>query len=238
MEQHIRIAAVDDEPIFTAMVKETIEAHMKNAGEDYKMQIFSGGNELLSSDREKPFDLVLLDIDMPQITGIEIARELRMKREDTAIIFVTNKDELVYETIQYTPFRFIRKSRFSQEISEALENYLRKRREQKAVYFFSVDDGKRPVNVVSLIYAEVQSHKLTVHCEEESFEANGNLSDVEKAIAGYGFVRIHKSYLVNLRYISLIRKSEIILDDGTSLPLSRRKLESVKMELVRFARGI
>ena len=136
------------------------------------------------------------------------------------------------------PFRFIRKSRFSQEIGEALENYLRKRREQKAMYFFSVDDGKRPVNVVSLIYAEVQSHKLTVHCEEESFEANGNLSDVEKAIAGYGFVRIHKSYLVNLRYISLIRKSEIILDDGTSLPLSRRKLESVKMELVRFARGI
>lgn len=238
MEQHIRIAAVDDEPIFTAMVKETIETHMKNAGEDYEMQTFSGGNKLLSSDREKPFDLVLLDIDMPEITGIEIARKLRTKQKDTAIIFITNKDELVYETIRYTPFRFIRKSRFAEEIGEALENYLRKRRDQRAVYFFSVDEGKRPVNVVSLIYAEVQSHKLTVHCEEESFEANGNLSDVEKAVAGYGFVRIHKSYLVNLRYITLIRKNEIILDDGTSLPLSRRKLESVKMELVRFARGI
>lgn len=238
MEQHIRIAAVDDEPIFTAMVKETIETHMKNARENYEMLTFSGGNGLLSSDREKPFDLVLLDIDMPGITGIEIARELRTKQKDTAIIFITNKDELVYETIRYTPFRFIRKSRFAEEIGEALENYLRKRRDQRAVYFFSVDEGKRPVNVVSLIYAEVQSHKLTVHCEEESFEANGNLSDVEKAVAGYGFVRIHKSYLVNLRYITLIRKNEIILDDGTSLPLSRRKLESVKMELVRFARGI
>ena len=175
---------------------------------------------------------------MPQITGIDIAKKLRIKLESTEIIFVTNKDEMVYDIIQYTPFRFIRKSRLEIEIEEALETYLKKKNHQNAIYFFSTEQGKKPVNIVTIVYIEVKSHKLTIYEQDKVFSANGNLNTIEKEISQYGFIRIHKSYLVNFRYINLICQKEVTLDNGNTLPLSRRKFESTKKELMRFSREI
>lgn len=238
LEHRIMIAIVDDEDVFAEKIHEKVDEFLRNIGMDFEIRIFTDGTALLDSRSDVRFDLVFLDIDMPKITGIDIAKKLREMQADTEIVFVTNKDDLVYETIRYTPFRFIRKSRLELEFEEALETYLAKRRNQAATYFFSVEQGKKLTNVISIIYIEVQSHKLTVHLQDDSFTANGNLSDVEKAIAPYGFIRIHKSYLVNFRYINFINQKEIILDDGNKLPISRGKLDSAKLALMRFSRGM
>lgn len=115
-------------------------------------------------------------------------------------------------------------------------SYFIKRNHQKAIYFFSTEQGKKPINIVDIVYIDVKSHKLTVHQQDGIFSANGNLCDIEKEISQYGFIKIHKSYLVNFRYINLIHQKEVILDDGNILPLSRGKLETAKMELMRFSR--
>ncbi len=238
MENMIRIAVVDDEEVFVQTIANRIRVILNNANVNFELQSFTNGTALLEKCNCSHFNLVFLDIDMPEVTGIDIAQKIRMKQSDTEMVFVTNKDDLVYDAIRYTPFRFIRKSRFEMEIEEALENYLAKRQNQKISYLFSTEQGKRPINVIGVLYIEVQSHKLTIHQQEGVFIANGNLSDVEKEITKYGFIRIHKSFLVNFRCINLINQREVILDDGTALPLSRGKLEIAKMELMRFLRGI
>ena len=234
----IRIAVVDDEKIFADLISNRLHTFLKNKNVLFGIDIFTSGMSFLSACSSLSYDLVYLDIDMPEITGLDIAQKLRMKRSEIEVIFITNKDDLVYDTIRYTPFRFIRKSRFELEFEEAIEQYLSKREAQKALFFFSTEQGKRPINVVLVSYIEVQSHKLTLHLPDETIFANGNLSDIEKKIQHLGFIRIHSSYLVNFRYIDLIDHKSVILDDKTVLPLSRGRSESTKMALIQFSRRL
>ncbi len=234
----IRIAIVDDEEIFLNSINSKIKELMQKNGTENKIYIFTDGKSMLEQNEKAAFDIVFLDIDMPEITGIDIAKQLRDKHADIEIIFVSNKDEMVYESIKYTPFRFIRKNRFENEIQEAIETYLKKMKRNAFSYIFSTENGKKPVIVVDIMYIEVKSHKLYVYLEdiESSFIANGNMKDIEKVLSQYGFIRIHQGYLVNFRFINLIRQKEVHLDNGTRLPLSRGKYEKTKLDLMRMSR--
>lgn len=236
MEHPISIAVVDDEEAFAQSLKARITAFLTQQQIPAEVAVFTSGHAMLDSCIAVQYDLVFLDIDMPDVTGLDIARKLRMKDTPAELIFITNYDNLVYDTIRYAPFRFIRKSRLAAEFEEALQAFLAGRRSRMTTFFFLTEQGRRPVNAADVVYVEVQSHKLTVHLPDEVFLAGGNLSDVEAVLAEHGFLRIHKSYLVNFRYISRISYKEIVLDDGTALPLSRGKLESVKRDMMRWTR--
>ena len=234
----IRIVVVDDDKIILDSIGNAISAVMKKHEAEFEILTFDNGKSLLKSYSERRFDILFLDIDMPDVTGIDIAKKLRSYNDTAEIIFVSNKDEMVYETIKYSPFRSIRKSRFESEINEAIENYLEKKSKQRHSIFFSTEDGKKAVVVNDIVYIEVKSHKLTVHTILCAIEANGNLKNIESEIAEYGFIRIHQSYLVNFRFIDVVRQKSVVLDNEETLPLGRGRYEDVKMSLMRFSREI
>lgn len=211
---------------------------MEAINTEFIIDKFTSGTKLIKKHDKYPFDIVFLDIDMPGVTGIDIAKKIRMKKSNVEIVFITNKDEMVYEAIKYTPFRFIRKTKFDVEIKEALLKFVSKINDQKIVYVFLTENGKKAIQVVDIIYIDVKSHKLFVHMKDEIFVANGTLKDVEQKISEYGFIRIHQSYLVNYRYINLIKQKEIVLDNDEVLPISRGRYETTKVELMRFSREI
>lgn len=235
----LRIAVVDDEPIILKKIADKIKELSDGFEEECIIEKFTDGFELLARHSENAFDIIFLDIDMPGIFGTDIAKKLRERHAESEIVFVTNKDEMVYEAIKYMPFRFIRKTRFNDEIYEAIVQLVKKRSEKNALLVFSIDNGKKTVNVVDIIYIEVQSHKLYVHIQKNGihFTAKGNLKDVEKELAYHGFIKIHQSYLVNYRYINAINRKSIILDNGESLPISRGKYESVQKSFMLLSRG-
>lgn len=234
----IRIAIVDDEEIFLNSINFKIKELMQKNEKETEIYIFTDGKSMLEQNEKTAFDIIFLDIDMPEITGIDISRQIRDKHSDIEIIFVSSKEEMVYESIKYTPFRFIRKNRFENEIQEAIETYLKKRKRNAFSYIFSTENGKKPVAIIDIMYIEVKSHKLYVYFEDSksNFTANGNMKDIENILSQYGFIRIHQGFLVNYRFINLIRQKEVYLDNGTRLPLSRGKYEKTKLELMRMSR--
>lgn len=92
LEHRIMIAIVDDEDVFAEKIHEKVDGFLRNIGMDFEIRIFTDGTALLDSCSDVRFDLVFLDIDMPKITGIDIAKKLREMQADTEIVFVTNKD--------------------------------------------------------------------------------------------------------------------------------------------------
>ncbi len=232
----IRIAVVDDEKIILDSIYETISNIMKQYNVDFEIYSFTEGKSLMKSCVNQGYNLIFLDIDMPNITGIDIVKKLRSYNNSSEIIFVTNKDEMVYETIKYEPFRFIRKSRFDDEIFEALENFLKKKAKKKHSVMVSTENGKKTISVQDIVYIEVKGHKLTIYTKTSVLEANGTLKDIESKIAEYGFIRIHQSYLVNFRFIDVIKQKGVVLDNGNLLPLGRGRYDKVKLELMRFSR--
>lgn len=105
----IRIALCDDEPIF-------LDEWRISDGGGVRVEKFTSGEELLRSHNAQPFDAVFTDIDMPYPDGFSLAERIG----DTPIVFVTNHDELVYSSLRFRPFRFVRKSHLDEELPEVL----------------------------------------------------------------------------------------------------------------------
>ncbi len=107
-----RIAVCDDDERILVQMAEVIKKEFAKAGEKAETSTFSVPKLLLDSNRTGSFDIIFLDIDMPDIDGIEAAGIIKKQNPNTLVIFVTSKDELVYKSFEVHPFGFIRKSRF------------------------------------------------------------------------------------------------------------------------------
>ena len=232
----IRIAIVDDEEIILKSIRKKTEDLLNELKVDFEIYDYTDGTILLKEFKNVRFDIVFLDIEMPGISGLEIAQRIRDEEENVDIIFITNKDDLVYDSIKFAPFRFIRKFRFETEISEALNKYICKYDKNNLMYVFSTLYGKKQVPVMQIKYIEVKSHKLHIHKINEIFTVSGNLNDIEEIFNQYGFMKIHQSYLVNYRFIKLIKRTSVILDDGTELPLSSGRFEQIQICYMRLSR--
>lgn len=232
----VNIAVIDDEIIILNYIHKKINIVMNDLNIECQIYNFSDSYYALKEIEKQKFDIVFLDIDMPDVSGIEIAKQIRKSNSDSEIIFVTNKDELVYDVIKYAPFRFIRKSKFDIEIYEAIQSYIEKLNSKNFLYTFSTSNGKKITDLRNVKYVEASSHKLHVHEINSKFIANGNLNEIEEFLHICGFIKIHQSFIVNYRFIDLIKYKEVILDDATRLPISRGRYEKIKIDYMQLSR--
>lgn len=233
----MRIAICDDNADFADNLKELIGKKLGGAGEETSIDTYHGGAAFPAD--SSGYDAVFLDIDMPAVNGFDIAEQINRVGE-TLIVFVTMHDELVYSSIKFRPFRFIRKSHLAGELPEVLDALSRAVRKRFAgqKFEFQAKTGTVFLDVGSIEYIEIYGHWLHV-CVNGSgdLECYGSLSELERLLVPFDFIRTHKSYLVNCKYIYAIEKVQIILDDKTKIPLSRYRAEEVREKFRNYIRS-
>lgn len=235
----IRAAICDDEQTIIDILHKNIVNELEQQGVLFCIQTFTSGKEFLSIHEDNPFDTIFLDIDMPEISGFDIAERIN-KIGEPLIIFVTSHDELVFSSIKFRPFRFIRKSYLDNELPETLYAVIAEvtKRNTGSKFVFQAKSGEVITDLGNVEYIEIYGHWLKVHIKDnEPLECYGSLSDFEKQLEEYDFVRTHKSFLVNCKYIFAIEKNQVILDDKTAIPLSRYKNDIVKNKFKNLLRS-
>ncbi|MCH5203891.1 MAG: response regulator transcription factor [Oscillospiraceae bacterium] len=235
----IRAAICDDEKDMIDHMREHIMNECKKQNIEIVIDGFVSGEAFLKAHKKNAFDVVFLDIDMPEINGFDIAESIN-DREGALIVFVTTHDELVYSSIKFRPFRFIRKPYLESELPESLAavNTEISKRNAGRKFPLRTKTGEIFLDVGNIEYIEIYGHWLRVAVFKDEFpECYGSLSTLEKQLAGFDFVRVHKSYLVNLKYIYAIEKTQIVLDDKTTIPLSRYKAAEVKAKFKSYLRS-
>lgn len=233
----MHIAICDDDVSFAKRLKNLVEKGLETFHDGLDVSVFHDGETFISSGSR--YDAIFLDIDMPKVSGFDIAEQIN-RMEETLIIFVSLHDELVYSSIRFQPFRFIRKSHLEDELFEvldALNREVEKRNEGKR-FRLQTKTGEVFLDVSSIEYIEIYGHWLHVCVDGgEDLTCYGSLSDFERQLAPFDFIRVHKSYLVNCRYIYSIEKGQLILDDKTEILLSRYRLGEVRNKLRNYIRG-
>ena len=236
----IRGAICDDEPAVLDYLYEHILKEFKRQGADIHIDKFTSGKVFLNAHKAEPFDVVFLDIDMPEISGFDITEKISDNKR-TLIIFVTTHDELVFSSLKFQPFRFIRKSFFEDELSEVLDAVTGVLSKRIAGRKFKLQTKSHDVyvDIEQIVYIEIYGHWLHVHTNDnEILECYGILSDYESQLEPFDFVRTYKSYLVNCRYIRSVEKDQVVLDDKTTIPLSRRRINEVNDKFTKYLRSM
>ncbi|MCD7839673.1 MAG: LytTR family DNA-binding domain-containing protein [Erysipelotrichaceae bacterium] len=203
-----------------------------------ELNSYTSAKQLLADNANQPFDAIFLDLDMPEINGMEAAERINEIGTVTEIIFVTNHDELVYEAFKFRAIGFIRKKFLDKEINEIIKVLIDdiNLKQHYLIFFDSGSEKKCCVNDV--IYMQSDDHYVDIITNNKKITVRTSLNDIEKKYSQYGFIRIHSRYLVNYRYIFSIEKNAVILDNNCQLSLSRSKITSTKEAFQFFSRRI
>lgn len=234
----VRIAVCDDESTAVDRMIHIIQA--SNAEENTALDVhaFTNGSDLLAVHKAAAFDIICLDIDMPGLNGFQTAKMLHVGVESTHLIFVTYKENLVFESFSFEPFGFVRKDYLETELPETLRRCIRKLLFYERAYQFNTSVGIRTFKLKEIIYFEIKNHELYISTTfNKTFCCRGTISQLEVLLAAVGFVLIHESYLINMYYIDTILKQEVKMSNEAMLPLSKYKKKAVLKEWAFFRRN-
>ena len=181
-------------------------------------------------------DILFLDIDMPRLSGMDIAQFLIDSGADTLLIFVTSHDALVYSSFRYHPLGFIRKSHFDEEIDSVAQSIVHELQKKTECFAFRTSEGIFKVKYADILYFESESNYINLHCADKIFRFRGTIASLEGELSPRGFIRTHKGFLVNQQHIFAIQGDEIRLTNEELLPIGRTNRENVKKTILRYMR--
>lgn len=214
------------------VIKQTLnELHIK-AEFDYYSNASDIERKLII--KKEPLDILILDIDMPEVSGLELAEKLRANNLNLIIIFLSNHEEYVFKAIEFQPFRYIRKLKLKSEIPLAIRAAVKNIELQKDKQIvLNTDDGETKVMISEIMYFETEKRKVAIHFQNGSkLLVSKTISQIQELISKDNFIMIHRSCIVNANYISNMKDSIIYLKNGEQLLASRRKFKDIKHQVL------
>lgn len=209
-----KIAICDDEPLHIDKIRSILQ--------DEETDNYTKPAILLNAiTAGKRYDVLFLDIMMPEIDGISLARELRELDEDMLIIFITSKIEFMQTGYEVKAFRYLLKDQIDTGLPKIWKDIKKELLDRADTYFtyeFERKTYRYPCRDV--LYLESNLRRIILHTKRDTAVLYGKLDDL--AIKYSMFVRIHKSYLVNRRHIRSISAGMVVLSSGDVLPISRK----------------
>lgn len=194
---------------------------------------YNSAEQFLFVYSDAPCDLLLLDIEMGDMNGMELARKLRSKDDMLPIIFITGYSEFMQDGYDVEALHYLLKPVDKDKLFSVLDRYASRHPADSRVIFPGGEESVC-VNADDIMYLEAFGKKTQITLKDgKEIECTCGLSAAAERL-GEGFVSCHRSYIVNIGYIRSISKTEITLDNGRKIPLSRRLYDSVNKAFISF----
>lgn len=218
----IRIAIVEDEQSAADTLAEHLRAFEKNENVQFEVTHFDSAVKFLTNYRAV-FDVVFMDIELPDLDGMSAAAKLRAIDKSVILIFVTNLAQFAVKGYEVDALDFVVKPVSYYVLSLKLRRAMeRLNRQSDAELKITVDDALVRIKISDLKYVEVQGHKLLYHTESGCYKTYGSLKKTEELLADANFERCNACYLVNLKYVTAIKGYSLFIG-GEELQISHAK---------------
>ena len=231
------IGLCDDEPAARSIISGAFQAVFSQHGVEAEILPCGSIAELRTLLTERRPELLILDIDIPELDGISFGKMLRETGSDIGIIFASNREDRVFDSLKLAPVGFVRKSCLLEDIPSVVDRFLKTRSEPpEPQLLIEARDGIRSIPVGRICYIESERNVQRVYLRdgEEPLTAHRKMQELEDELWPHGFIRVHNGFLVNYAHIQSIGKMWITLVDGRTVPISRRKIESTKSRFLEL----
>lgn len=228
----INICIVEDEKSQVELLTEYLNRYTSVHGTKFKITHMWDGLDIVD-EYNSQFDIILLDILMKHLDGMKTAEKLRRLDPEVIIIFITSTVQYAVQGYMVDALGYVLKpvsyTAFEHLIEKAIT---RVEVRQNHLYIkVNVDGGQIRLDCNNIVYIESRRNNVILHCETDNYITAGPLKKYEELLKDYGFHKCHNAYIVNLSVVEAVKKEEVFLINGETLPISRARKKEFMMEL-------
>lgn len=232
----LKIAVIEDNEVQSHLLKDYVKEWAKKNSLLSEISIFSSGEQFwFEFEALSDIDIILLDIQMSRISGIELAQKIRKTKSDAVIIFITGIPDYMQEGYDVEALHYLLKPVKKEKLFDCLDRALKKQDKLKEENFVFSCDGKLiTLKQSEIIFIESISHNLKIKTLKNEYITRMNLSEAEEKLNSKIFVKTHRAFLANLMHIRQLQKNKAVLADNNIIPISRREYKNVNTLFIAF----
>lgn len=229
----LKIAIVEDNKTEQEQLCELLRTYEKTHNCPMEITTYADGSEILAA-YPREVSLILMDIDMKEMNGIETARRIREFAPTVILVFITNMVQYALAGYEVEALDFLVKPLDDYKLAWEMERILKKIEESKPFYLLARDKyAVHHINADDILFVETAQRKLIIHTKTREISCSMTMHEVEKQLGPRHFFRIHTAFLVNMKYIRLVRENEVTVED-TLLPVSRYRKQDFRTAFATF----
>jgi two-component system response regulator LytT len=229
-----QVAICDDEEFFRAQIRDFLGSNSQ-----YVIKEYASGTKLCEDIAEgRQYDILFMDVDMPDMQGTDVVKRLREWKQDIAVCFVTSYEQYAYKAFQLEAVDYIVKpineenlNRFLQKATEWIE--FKKESKQAAKQFLSIRVNHRTVlvDVDDIVYIEKNVNACLIHTADQEIVCYDVLKNIYEQLDENAFLYIHQGYIINFRYLKEVKNNVAFMGNHIELPISRKYVKNVRQKL-------
>ena len=234
----MRICLVDDDSTQLDYLKMIIENWASKNNVNVNIYFYHSAEEMLFENNQSYcFDMIVLDIQMGKMNGIELARKIREIDKNVIIAFISGMADYVFEGYEVQAIRYILKPVKDKKVYNLLDYVNTLKKKENKYFVLSVSGEKKKINYEDIIYFESMGHYVVLHLKNKEYDYKYNISDLCNELSDSDFIKTHRSYVVNTKYIEKITKNKCELINNIKIPLSRNSYKSVNEKFIDYYKG-
>ena len=231
----MKIIVCDDSRTDRENLIRLLRDYEKKKGLAFDIAEYDSGEALLKNiDRLQDSHILFLDINMEGASGLDAAAQIRSLYPKISIVLVTAYIGYALEGYKVEASRFLVKDDLAVSITECMDTLVRKLEQDTQLMDFSFVEGNIRLKISDILYIETARHKNIFYTKNGNFQIYRKLDEIEEELRGYGFVRIHISFLVNMRYIRKISSYVMTLTTGKEISVPKTRYAEVKRQYTLF----
>jgi len=226
-----RFAICDDESKEIEYLKQLVQQWANKHSYSTSIATFPSAEAFLFQYAEdKSYDILLLDIEMANMNGVQLAKTIRAENREVQIIFITGFMEYISDGYDVDALHYLLKPISEEKFFSVLDRAVEKLKRNERILILDLGDESVRIPLYEIQYLEVQRNYVTVHGKNE-YTIKSSLSELEKELDNV-FFRVGRSFIVNLRYVRRITKTDVFLSNGSSIPLPRGLYKTINRAMI------
>lgn len=233
MSTQLKIAICDDDSSQREYLANIVNAWTKKKNYLTDLKQYEGSAAFLFDyEEEKDYDILLLDIEMPGINGIDIAKKVRQENATVQIIFVTGFYEYFSDGFDVSALHYLIKPVDAARLCSVLDRAVSNMQYRQRSVLITDMEGAVKIPLADILYVEAQNVHVIVYTNQGMYRMRVTLSKFAEQLDDT-FYRVHRSYIVGMKYIKKITRNEITMTNGALIPISRGKYDEIHGALIK-----